>query len=339
MRDLVTLPLEHISDVGAARHVAVGIARARGFVEVDLGRVALVATEAATNTVRHAVGGAIHVRSADGGDTVGIELLVTDKGPGMPRVAESMRDGFSTASTLGFGLGAIARQSDDFDLYSDVQSGTILFSRIWKSRPSARPPRRAAVGGIALPATGEDITGDAWCVEQKGTHVAMLLVDGTGHGPGAAEAAHVATTLFHERAGCTIPPEDIVQEIHDCLNGTRGGAVAVAVANLAESSVRFCGIGNVVAFVGTESSSKHMISQPGVAGGVARRLHPETYDIPVGAAIVMFSDGLRSSAGLSRYPQILRRHPAIAAAAMIRDFRRGADDASVLIVKPLRVKS
>ena len=51
-------------------------------------------------------------------DRLGIEILALDRGPGMADVGRCLRDGFSTAGTPGTGLGAIARLSSFFDVYS-----------------------------------------------------------------------------------------------------------------------------------------------------------------------------------------------------------------------------
>ena len=47
----------------------------------------------------------------------------------------------------------------------------------------------------------------------------------------------------------------------------------------------------------------------------------------------MHSDGLQSKWDLSGYAGLLSRHPAIICGALIRDFRRQRDDASVVVVK------
>ena len=99
------------------RHVA-ALAGKLGFSETDAGKAAIVATEAATNLAKHAVQGEIVVRSLVAPDRNGIEILALDKGPGMVNVAQSLRDGYSTAGSPGTGMGAMSRLAGSFDLHS-----------------------------------------------------------------------------------------------------------------------------------------------------------------------------------------------------------------------------
>src|SRR5580693_5924934 len=80
--------------------------------------IALVATELATNILKHGNGGEILVGTFGEGAESGIELIALDKGGGISNVAASMADGYSTAGTAGKGLGAVMRQSHFVDIAS-----------------------------------------------------------------------------------------------------------------------------------------------------------------------------------------------------------------------------
>ena len=97
--------------MGEARRCAIRLARALQFSESDIGRVALVVTEAATNIVQHAKRGEVLLRAAALEAPASLEVLALDRGPGMANVAHALRDGFSTGGSSGLGLGAIARLS------------------------------------------------------------------------------------------------------------------------------------------------------------------------------------------------------------------------------------
>ena len=150
-------PVEEASQIGEARRAAITIAERLAFPESRTGQVGLVVSELATNLARHAKRGEILLRPIrhDDGDSgpEGVEILAIDAGPGMPDAVLSRRDGFSTAGTLGHGLGAIERQSDFFQLYTQP-SGTVALARFWGSTgPPGRAPaalchrRRARVEG------------------------------------------------------------------------------------------------------------------------------------------------------------------------------------------------
>src|SRR6187551_3063639 len=95
------------SAAGEARRRAVAMASSFGWPPEDSGRLAIGVTEAATNLVKHATMGEIHLRACGTGYGDGIEMIASDRGPGMHRVQDFLQDGFSTKGTSGEGLGAI----------------------------------------------------------------------------------------------------------------------------------------------------------------------------------------------------------------------------------------
>jgi anti-sigma regulatory factor (Ser/Thr protein kinase) len=96
------------SEISAARRAACEFARKIGLDEERSGRAALLVTEMATNLLKHAGGREIVVEhSVDGAAGAGLEMLPLDKGDGIADLSRSREDGFSTAGSLGTGLGAI----------------------------------------------------------------------------------------------------------------------------------------------------------------------------------------------------------------------------------------
>jgi anti-sigma regulatory factor (Ser/Thr protein kinase) len=117
------------SQVAETRRAAASIARRKGLGKDIEARVALVATELATNLSKHADGGVIAVNEFADADGSGIELLALDMGPGMADVARCLIDGFSTVGSPGNGLGAVARVSDRHASYSRPGAGTAVMAR------------------------------------------------------------------------------------------------------------------------------------------------------------------------------------------------------------------
>ena len=93
--------------------------------------VALIVTELATNILKHAKRGEILMRLLDRGDTLGVEFLSLDQGPGIANLTQCFRDGYSTAGSPGTGLGAIARLADEFDMHTIPGKGTAVLARLW----------------------------------------------------------------------------------------------------------------------------------------------------------------------------------------------------------------
>jgi len=112
-----------------------------GLNENSAAEVAIVASEACTNLLKHAGKGEIllHTTGEEHEPFPRLEVLALDHGPGMQDLVECTRDGFSTSSTAGQGLGAIVRLSKESDFYSVPKKGTGAHSR-WFS-----PGRRQAV--------------------------------------------------------------------------------------------------------------------------------------------------------------------------------------------------
>lgn len=318
-------------DVGVARRQAMAACRAQGFRPAQEGRVCLVATELATNLVKYARNGRILVRLVHWDDLRGVELLSVDSGPGMIDVGRHMADGFSTGGTLGGGLGAVARLSDQFDIHSAPGSGTVVMARLWAVPPSAPSDHRFLVGPVAEAMDGEAVSGDGWAVEQRGGRIAVLVADGLGHGPDAAVASGAAVAAFRHLH--REPPEAIVARIHAALLRTRGAAVAVAVIDADAGSVRFCGVGNVSVRLLAPGGSNHLVSQFGIAGHRAPPVRAVDAAWTAASMLVAHSDGLSAKWDLAGCPGIEHRHPLLAAAAVMRQAARRRDDATVLAVR------
>jgi len=330
----VRVTMDDVTQVGRARRAALAVAADLGIHTDIAGNVGLVATELATNLVRHAREGAILIRPLDQPQRRGVEMLAVDKGPGIRDVSAAMRDGYSTAGTSGTGLGAIRRISSEFDVYSSMDSGTVFMARLWDPnvvRP--HPPtddERYAVGAVCLPIAGETECGDAWVVEQRDATVLVAVVDGLGHGHEAAVASTQALRVVGERADAS--PADIVQAAHGPLRATRGAAIAVAKIDRRSSEVQFAGIGNIAGSILGPTSTHSMASHSGIVGHQMRTVRQFAYTWPPRGYMVLHSDGLSARWRADAYPGLIGHDPAIVAAVLHRDFARTRDDATVLVI-------
>jgi anti-sigma regulatory factor (Ser/Thr protein kinase) len=332
----VALAIDEVSMVGEARRLAVMWAARLGFGETGRGEVALVVTEAATNLLKHAGGGDLILQGVEHGPVGGLEVLALDRGPGMADVARCLADGYSTAGSRGVGLGAMARLSALFDIHSGPGLGTAVLARLWSAPPPERPEAAGLeFGVVTLPLAGEEVCGDAWAVDEgDGTGVVLVLVvDGLGHGPQAAEAAREAVRAFSERS--SPDPAEIIRRAHDALRSTRGAAMAVARVDLGGRQVRFAGVGNIAGQIlsPAEDRSLTMMSHNGTVGHTLRKVQEFSYPWADGALLVMHSDGLTARRQPERTAGLLARHPSLIAGVLYRDCKRGRDDATVLVAR------
>jgi anti-sigma regulatory factor (Ser/Thr protein kinase) len=332
---LISIAVTEVSQVAEARRQCIKVARSVSFSESDTGRIALVATELASNLVKHGRGGEILVGAFEDPTGKGVEVLAMDKGPGMASIGESLRDGHSTAGTSGTGLGAVRRQSQTHEVFSSPGSGTVVLARLQAGRvasgEAAAPP---PWGAICLPKPGEEANGDGWAAATLlGIGHVLLVADGLGHGPGAADASAQAVRIFTKRASDT--PGAIVQAIHDGLRSTRGAAVAVARVDVARGAVVYAGIGNITGVLVDGAALRRMVSHNGTAGHSVQRIKEFEYPFrrEERGVIILHSDGIGGGWALNRYPGLGAAHPTLTAAVLYRDFNRGRDDATVLVAR------
>ncbi|WP_375463657.1 SpoIIE family protein phosphatase [uncultured Methylobacterium sp.] len=326
---MISVPVTEASQVADARRRAAALAATLGFDEVAGGRVALVATELATNLVKYGTAGEILLGAFEDDTGRGVEILALETGPGIADLAAALRDGHSTGGSPGTGLGAARRLSQAFDIASWPGRGTAVLARL--QARSAGPPAVPWFGAVAVPLRGETVNGDASCARRYGAGWTILVADGLGHGPSAAEASGEAVRLFRSREAEA--PAAILSAIHAGLRHTRGGAVAIARYEPERGRVLFCGIGNVAGAVVTGAETKRMVSLAGTAGHVARRFQTFEYPFTPDSLLVMCSDGIGTSWSLDAYPGLRGAHPSLIAGVLYRDFARGRDDATVVIAQ------
>jgi anti-sigma regulatory factor (Ser/Thr protein kinase) len=329
----VVVPVDDLSRVGEARRAADALARSCGMDEAARGLLGVVVTEAATNLARHAQRGVMLLRDTSPAVVAGVEMLAVDRGPGMADLARSFADGFSTGGTAGAGLGAMRRLSDTLDVYSVAGQGTVVLARVYSTNARRAAPRQLLdVGVVCVPIDGETACGDGWAVLQDADRALVLLVDGLGHGPNAAQAADVARTVFGDSAGRT--PREVVMLMHDALRATRGAAVAVAEVRRTDegASIALCGVGNTVTAVIGPQGPRSLPSMNGTAGLTMSNVQEFRQPWRHGDLMVMHTDGITSRWRLDAYPGIREHDPAIAAGVLHRDFNRGRDDATVLVL-------
>jgi anti-sigma regulatory factor (Ser/Thr protein kinase) len=321
----IGIAIDETTQVGQARRNAQQLASEAGFDETDAGRVALVATELATNVIKHGGGGVIYLRGIPGRQSRGVEIIAVDRGPGF-NLAACLPDGFSTRGTQGIGLGAVVRQTQVMDVYSDSR-GSVVLARFYP-RQHLDDDIRFGVSQTAI--HGETFCGDGWALAAKDTVWSMMMVDGLGHGEAASHAAEAAIKAFISNS--LAEPTTLMGELHQAMMGSRGGAVALARVDTAQGTLRFTGIGNISASLITAEGTRGLASHPGIVGSQFRRAQAFDFSDIMGQLLIMHSDGLQSRWRMAEYPGLLQRHPAVIAAVLHRDFNRNRDDATVMVI-------
>lgn len=213
--------------------------------------------------------------------------------------------------------------TDEFDVHSNPEA-TQLFCRFSGHTGSAAEP--LDVGGLTVALAGEEECGDAWdCLSHSGG-VSLILVDGLGHGVGAATAANRALEQF--RLCGAQPPSEVIRSLHTALRKTQGAVAAAVTIDRRAGRLTFCGVGNIAARLFGPEGSVGCVSSPGVVGFRLERVRQEAHPWTPTSILVLHTDGLRPVSD----PILTRRAPLIAS-DLYRRFGQNTDDCGVVVVR------
>jgi serine/threonine-protein kinase RsbT len=127
-----TLPIQNSSDVVLARQKVRQWAQELRFTLVDQTKLVTAASELARNTLDHGKGGRMVIDIVENLSRTGLQLVFEDQGPGIRDIQAALRDGFTTGSGMGLGLGGSKRLVSDFDIQSQPGQGTRVTVVRWK---------------------------------------------------------------------------------------------------------------------------------------------------------------------------------------------------------------
>lgn len=127
----IRVAIDRDADIVTARQRGRDLAMQVGFAGSDLTVIATAISEVSRNIVSYAKHGEIILQIAEQNQRRGIVIIARDDGPGIANVEDAMRDGFSTARSLGLGLPGARRLMDDFALESTLGKGTTVTMSKW----------------------------------------------------------------------------------------------------------------------------------------------------------------------------------------------------------------
>jgi phosphoserine phosphatase RsbX len=190
-------------------------------------------------------------------------------------------------------------------------------------------------GVAALAHKGERRSGDVpvFAPSQRGGLVAVI--DGLGHGDGAADAAEAAARVLE--TWVDEPPQRLLERCHEELRRTRGAVMTLAWFDLGERTMQWTGVGNVEArLVRAGAGTGARYDSPVVLGGVVGynlpQVRMQTIALEPGDAVALATDGvaadfsvsLESGVGAQQLAErVLDRHG------------KGTDDALAVVVRYL----
>jgi serine/threonine-protein kinase RsbT len=126
------LPINCSSDVVLARQKVRQWAVELRFSLVDQTKLVTAASELARNALDHGKGGSMTVEAVANGSRSGLCMIFEDHGPGIENVEMALKDGFTTGSGMGLGLGGSKRLVNDFSIETEVGKGTRITAVRWR---------------------------------------------------------------------------------------------------------------------------------------------------------------------------------------------------------------
>lgn len=311
------------------------VAQRMGFSEVQRENMALVASEMVSNQIKHAqLKGQIQVWQQPGPT---LDILALDHGRGIPDLSRAQRDGFSTANTLGKGLGSIQRLADEAAIYTnaaphDNWTGTAVLARFRVSR-SVRSARKTADGTISVGlfsrALSDDrYNGDRIYLKRDEEKMRWLHLDGLGHGENAQNTtADLADHLLDK------VPAAALDAVDKHLHGTRGAVAVIGEIDYAPCKLQLLGVGDMHAALFNRGALRKISFAPGILGLEHNPPTPFCEAFERGSVIITASDGIRRSWGESAFPGLFSQPPQLIAYVLGNIMGRISDDQSLCVVR------
>ncbi len=329
------IEVRHPAEVGAARRQTLAYAAELGFPAQTGESLALVASELATNLLKHAQGGVLVLTPVSEPGRQGLQIETLDDGPGIADLNEALTDGFSTTGSCGYGLGSVNRLMDELDIQSRRGQGTHVTSRKWRRDFSPSPGACPLDIGVASrPKPGLDVNGDAFVIKRWNSSVLVGVIDGLGHGESAHRAAQAARDYVENHFDQ--PLERIFAGTGHACRGTRGCVMALALLDWGQGWIGFASVGNIEARVISHNGPLHFPVRRGVIGMNAPEPHVTRHDWASDNLLLLHSDGLPSHWNWEDFPGLLNLPASQMTQRLLRHLARETDDATALIVKPAK---
>jgi len=126
------VPIASSSDVVLVRQRVRAWATELKFSLVDQTKIVTAASELGRNTLEHGGGGSLELALIVNGMRRGIRLCFSDHGPGIPDIAQALKDGYTTGQGMGLGLGGSKRLMNEFEIETKPGGGTLVTAIRWK---------------------------------------------------------------------------------------------------------------------------------------------------------------------------------------------------------------
>lgn len=311
------------------------IAQRLGMSEIKTENLLLAASELVSNNIKYAGGrGMIQVWQQPGPV---LDLVSLDFGPGIPNLEMAEQDGYSTAKTLGKGLGSVRRLSDELHIYTQLLnpgqqkkwSGTVFLARFYPASSKSKEQMRGfRIGLYSRSMSDSRYNGDRIYLRQEGKKLRWLHLDGLGHGELAQEATDsLSSYLMHETG-----PVTVLEGVDHQLQGTRGAVAVSGEIDLGRQELYIAGVGDMHAHIFEGNQIQGVPFAPGVLGREHRTLSVLQAGIGKHGLVITASDGIRRNWDSNSFTGLFSKHPQLIAYTMGNIMGRVSDDQSLCVL-------
>lgn len=330
------VPVTHLSDANEARRLTRAMATELGFDLKESEELAIVVSELASNLVKHATAGRLTLTPLEEGGRLGIKIESQDDGPGIADVERAITNGFSTTGSLGYGLGAINRLMDGFEIQPgpDGQNGAKITCLRWRREQIRKTKVCPLSFGVATRACRNmKLNGDAFVIKRWNEFALIALIDGLGHGQFANQAAQEARQYIEDHYDQ--PLEALFRGAGRACRATRGVVMALARFDWKAGPItlNFASVGNIEARVYGSPSPLSFIVHRGVVGLNAPNPVISEYGWNTDCVLVLHTDGLKAKWRWNDFPELAEAPAASAARHLLQALAKNDDDATIIVVR------
>ena len=329
-----SVTVSNAADVTLAERKAKAVVGETGFAHSAVEEIAIVVRELTSNIVKHAGEGTITITPCENDGRRGIEIRAEDIGPGIADVDQALEDGYSTAGSLGYGLGAVHRLMDDLviESHENGTTGAQIVATRWNSEPSLRTNQTPLTAGAATRTKpGMEHNGDAFIIKREDETMLVGVIDGLGHG----QAAHRAAQQAHQyiKTHASQPLSRLFQGVERTCRNTRGVVMALARFDLTAEQATVGSVGNISIKVLNAPKPMNVITPRGVLGGNAPQPAIREWDWDRAYTLIMHSDGVTTRWSRDDFAHLKDESATTAARELLQSLAEARDDATVLVVK------
>jgi len=239
-------------------------------------------------------------------------------------------DGYSTAGSLGTGLGTVNRLMDNLDFRVKPQAGLRIVCQRWIRSENKISAKWLEFGAATRACRLLPENGDAMVIKQWNDSALVGIIDGLGHGRFAQKASLAARQYVEQHFDQ--PLDSLFRGVSRACRATRGVVMALSRFDLTRQTISFASVGNIeIRLIGSEHP--RLVIRRGVLGLNAPNPVISENAWNATSILVMHSDGLRTRWQWEEFQDVAQLPPAAIARQLLNKLGKIEDDATVIVVK------